>query len=111
MRYGFQEGEIKTGLAAGGRIRNVFITASADPAGALYRIYFRTSWERHFLPLRSWADRSDRVYRDLDRAVIRIREFGYRGYIIFYEADDPRLARYRGLAARERNELVKPLSG
>ena len=107
MRVGLQEGEIKTGLAAGGRIRNVFITAETDAGGPLYRVYIRSSWSRHFLPLRSWADRSDRVYRDLDRAILRIRDFGYRGYIIFYEADDPRLARYRALVDRERDKPLK----
>lgn len=108
MRVGLEDGDIKAGLAAGGRIRNVFVTSEVDGGLPLYRVYLRSSWSRHFLPLRTWADRSDRTYRDLDRAVRHVREnCSYEGYIVLYSATDPRLARYRALAAARSNKKRK----
>ena len=105
LRVGLQDNDIKAGLAAGGRIRNVFITAEVDGGAPLYRIYLRSNWSRHFLPLRTWADRSDRTYRDLDRAVAYVREeCAFNDYIVLYSATDPRLARYRALAAARSNK-------
>ena len=109
MRAGLQEIEIKSGLAAGGRIRNVFITAETVDGRALYRLYLRSSWSRHFLPLRSWADRSDRTYRELDRLITLVRDdFGFQDYIILYRADDPKLSRYRTVSAKRSNFPLKP---
>lgn len=102
MRVGLEECEIRSFLADRGSITKVFVTAEPAAGGPLYRIYIWSSWSRHFRPLRSWGDRSDRVYRDLGRAVVRMRDLGYRGAVTFYEADDPVLSRYHGLVASER---------
>jgi len=103
LRFGLTEVEIKAGLAAGGRLRRVYITAEIDDGKPLYRVYLRSTWSRSFLPMRSWLDRADRTYRDLDRAVLQVREFGYRGFITLCEADDPRLARHRAFVDQSRS--------
>ncbi len=104
---GLVEGEIKQGLAEGGRLRNVLVVCSAD-ANAETRehlAYIRPSWRREFLPLRTWGDKSDRTYKDVDRLLTLLRdEFGYKGVIPFYWADDPDLPKYRALATSARED-------
>ena len=61
--------------------------------------YLWTSWRRGFRPLRTWDDKYDRTYRDLDRLLTLVRiDFGYRGPIALYMEGDRELARYRALA-------------
>lgn len=99
MSKGLPEGEIKQGIAEGGRVRNVVVVCTADEDGREFLAYIRPSWRRHFLPLRTWGDKSDRTYRDADRLLALLRDdFGYQGAIPFYVADDPDLPRYRALA-------------
>jgi hypothetical protein len=97
---GLSEGEIRQGLAEGGRLRNVLIVCKIGPTQKEHLAYIRPSWRRDFLPLRTWGDKGNRTYRDADRLLALLRDdFGYRGVIPFYVADDPDLPRYRALAA------------
>ncbi len=65
--------------------------------------YVRPSWRRAFLPLRTWGDKEDRSYKDLDRLLVLLRkDFGYRGFIGLYMDGDPDLARYRGFQKTNR---------
>jgi len=101
------EGEIKQGLAEGGRLRNVLVVCSTDTNAETreHLAYTRPSWRREFLPLRTWGDKSDRTYKDVDRLLTLLRdEFGYKGVIPFYWADDPDLPKYRALATSARED-------
>jgi hypothetical protein len=99
LAKGLSEGEIRQKLSEGGRLRNVFVVCK--PGGPLEHLAFiRPSWRRDFLPLRTWGDKANRYYRDVDRLLQLIREdFGYQGVIPFYVSDDPELPRYRVLVA------------
>ncbi|HYD70753.1 hypothetical protein [Azospirillum sp.] len=99
MESGLQEGEIRQALAEGGRIRNVLVVSKCVGGFVEHLAYLRPSWRRDFLPLRTWNDRADRTYRDLDRLLTLLRvDFRYRGCIPVYIAGDPELARYKVLA-------------
>ena len=99
MATGLQEGEIKQALAEGGCIRNVLIVSKCVGREVEHLAYLRPSWRRDFLPLRTWQDRGDRTYRDLDRLLTLIRvDFRFRGCVPVYIAGDPELARYKALA-------------
>ncbi|PWC40947.1 hypothetical protein [Azospirillum sp. TSO35-2] len=99
MASGLQEGEIRQALLEGGHIRNVLIVSKGVGRAVEHLAYLRPSWRRDFLPLRTWNDRTDRTYRDLDRLLTLIRaDFGFRGCVPVYIAGDPDLARYKALA-------------
>jgi len=107
LAAGFQEGDIKAGLANGGRILNALVVCRTTDDGFEHVPYLRASWCRGFRPLRTWADRGDRTYRDLNRLVSLVREdFGYSGYIILFKAGDAGLARYAAIAPHDR--VVEP---
>jgi hypothetical protein len=97
LAKGLSEGEIRQKLSEGGRLRNVLVVSKLG--GSLEHLAFiRPSWRRDFLPLRTWGDKANRYYRDVDRLLQLIREdFGYQGVIPFYISDDPELPRYRVL--------------
>lgn len=100
MPKGLSEGEIRQGIAEGGRLRNVVVVCTVCNDAREHLAYIRPSWRRDFLPMRTWGDKSDRTYRDADRLLALLRDdFGYHGVIPFYESDDPDLPRYRALAA------------
>ena len=104
---GFQEGDIASGLAAGGRILGIFVVERALSGGPGYIAYLRASWKRGFHGLRTYRDRSDRVYRDLDRLVRLIRdEFGYSGPITLLVAGAPELRRFRALLPEDGRDSV-----
>jgi len=96
LTRGIQEGEIRQELKAGGHLRNVLIISKG---ASEHLVYIRPSWRREFLPLRTWGDKDDRTYKDLDRLLALIRkDFGYYGFIALYMDGDPNLARYRALS-------------
>jgi hypothetical protein len=99
---GLQEGEIKQELQSGGHLRNVLIITKTIEGTVEHLAYVRPSWRREFLPLRTWGDKEDRTYKDLDRLLTLLRDdFGYRGFIGLYLDGDPELARYRALSDSE----------
>ena len=96
MSTGLQEGEIKQAIEEGGYIRNVLVVSKIVGKHTEHLAYIRPSWRRDFLPLRTWQDRGDRTYRDLDRLLTLIRvDFGYSGVVPLYVAGDSDLARYK----------------
>jgi hypothetical protein len=96
---GVPEGEIKQELQTGGYLRNVLIITKLINGVTEHLAYVRPSWRREFLPLRTWGDKGDRTYKDLDRLLLLLRDdFGYRGFIGLYLEGDPELARYRVIA-------------
>lgn len=102
MAKGLQEGAIKQELQSGGHLRNVLIITKTIEGATEHLAYVRPSWRREFLPLRTWGDKVDRTYKDLDRLLMLLREdFGYRGFIGLYMDGDPDLARYRALSEIE----------
>ena len=102
LAKGLQEGEIRQELQNGGHLRNVLIITKTVGEGAEHLAYVRPSWRREFLPLRTWGDKEDRTYRDLDRLLTLLRDdFGYYGFIGLYMDGDPDLARYRALSDSE----------
>ena len=104
---GFEEGDIASGLAAGGRILGIFVVERALSGGPGYIAYLRASWKRGFHGLRTYRNRSDRVYRDLDRLVRLIRdEFGYSGPITLLVAGAPELRRFRALLPEDGRDSV-----
>ena len=102
MAGGLQEGEIRRELRSGGHLRNVLIITKTIEGAAEHLAYVRPSWRRDFLPLRTWGDKEDRTYKDLDRLLALLRDdFGYRDFIGLYMDGDPDLARYRALSETE----------
>lgn len=102
MPRGLQEGEIRQELHSGGYLRNVLIITKLIEGVTEHLAYVRPSWRREFLPLRTWAGKGDRTYKDLDRLLALLRdEFGYRGFIGLYMEGDPDLARYRVLSVAQ----------
>ena len=102
MASGLQEGEIRQELQSGGHLRNVLIITKTNGDTAEHLAYVRPSWRRGFLPLRTWGDKEDRTYKDLDRLLTLLRDdFGYYGFIGLYMDGDPDLARYRALSGSE----------
>lgn len=99
MSTGLQEGEIKQAIQEGGHVRNVFVVSKCVGKHTEHLAYIRPSWRRDFLPLKTWQDKGDRTYRDLDRLLILIRvDFKYRGVVPVYIVGDPELARYKSAA-------------
>jgi hypothetical protein len=99
LARGLQEGEIRQELRSGGHLRNVLIVTKTIEGAAEHLAYVRPSWRREFLPLRTWGDKEDRTYKDLDRLLVLLRDdFGYLGFIGLYMDGDPDLARYRALS-------------
>jgi hypothetical protein len=102
LASGLQEGEIKEELQSGGHLRNVLIITKTIEGTAEHLAYVRPSWRREFLPLRTWGDKEDRTYKDLDRLLQLLRDdFGYLGFIGLYMDGDPDLTRYRVLSQNE----------
>jgi hypothetical protein len=98
LAAGWEEGDVRSGLAEGGRIVGMFVVERALPGGPGYIAYLRTSWKRGFHAFQTYRGKSDRVYRDLDRLVRLIRvEFEYDGPIILSRAGAPELQRLRAL--------------
>jgi len=96
---GLQEGEIKQAIEEGGHVRNVLVVTKCVGSHAEYLAYIRPSWRRDFLPLRTWQDKGDRTYRDLDRLLTLIRvDFRFRGVVPVYIVGDPELTRYKSAA-------------
>jgi hypothetical protein len=94
----WQEADIKAGIRAGGSVVGVFIIARTDERGPGFIAYIRAGWARGFKPLRTFRDRSDRVYRSLDKLVSLLRdEFHYSGEISLFVAGDQGLRRFRAL--------------
>ena len=82
--------------------RLLMVGDGPDRGTAEHLAYVRPSWRREFLPLRTWGDKEDRTYKDLDRLLVLLRDdFGYRGFIGLYMDADPDLARYRALSETE----------
>ena len=108
MATGVLERDIRAGLLGGGYIRNVLVVRRVVPLPIEHIAYLRVSWHRGFLPMRTWLGESDRTYRDLNRLItLIVDDFGYSGPIVLYSAGDPNLARYRAMAAGDRN--IDPL--
>jgi hypothetical protein len=102
LARGLQEGEIRQELQNGGHLRNVLIISKTNGDAAEHLAYVRPSWRREFLPLRTWGDKEDRSYKDLDRLLTLLRDdFGYHGFIGLYMDGDPDLARYRAVSDGE----------
>jgi hypothetical protein len=105
LASGLQEGEIKQELQSGGHLRNVLIITKTIEGTAEHLAYVRPSWRRQFLPLRTWGDKEDRTYKDLDRLLLLLRDdFGYLGFIGLYMDGDPDLTRYRVLSEGEQDD-------
>ena len=103
MARGLQEGEIKQAVRGGGYLRDVLIVCKGDGSDHEYLAYFRPSWRRELMPLRTWQDRSDRMYRNINRLLVLIRDdFAFDGVVPVYMAGDPELARYKALAKEDR---------
>lgn len=103
----FQEGDIKAGVRDGGHVRSVFIIARPAERGSGYIPYIRVDWTRGFRPLRTFRDKGDRVYRDLNRLVGLLRvEFAYLGEISLFISGDPELRRFRTLLPTDRDALA-----
>ena len=110
MAIGVQEGDIRQHLAQGGYLRSVLVVSKNVAGGVEHLAYIWASWRRGFRPLRTWDDKFDRTYRDLDRLLTLVRgDFGYRGPIALYLEGDRELARYRALA--EAPEAPEPTPG
>lgn len=102
----WQEADIKGGVQKGGSVLGVFIICRKDDRGSGFIPYIRASWARGFRPLRTYRDRSDRVFRSLDKLVGLIREeFRYSGEISLFVAGDAGLQRYRTLLPTDRGAL------
>ena len=86
----------------------VFIVARKDGRRQGFVAYIRAGWARGFLPLRTFRDRSDRVYRSLDKLVSLIRdEFRYTGEISLFAAGDEGLRRFRALLPTDQASLLE----
>jgi hypothetical protein len=97
-----QEGDIQAGLKSGGHVHGSFIVERRATDGPVYVVYLRTSWKRGFHALRTYRDRSDRVYRDLGRLLRLIRdEFQFQGPVTIFVAGDPELQRFRALLPQD----------
>ena len=64
---GLTEAEIREGLNRGGRIIGFTIVEQGDGTERTYLAYVNASWSRGYRVLRTFRNRSDRRYRDLDR--------------------------------------------
>ena len=83
-------------------MRKVLVVSKDMAGGVEHLAYLWTSWRRGFRPLRTWDDKYDRTYRDLDRLLTLVRiDFRYRGPIALYMEGDRELARYRALVENE----------
>ena len=102
----WQEADIKGGVQKGGSVLGVFIICRKDERGSGFIPYIRANWARGFRPLRTYRDRSDRVFRSLDKLVALVRdEFRYSGEISLFVAGDAGLQRYRTLLPTDRSAL------
>ncbi len=103
----WQEGDIKAGVQNGGGLVGVFVVCRENGRGRGFIPYIRTDWARGFRPLRTYRDRSDRVFRSLDKLVALVRdEFGYRGEISLFMAGDAALQRFRTLLPPDRDGVA-----
>lgn len=108
-RLGIQEGEIRSRIAAGDWLRQVFIVSVTVKGQMEHLAFVRPSWHRHFLPICTWEMRAERPYRDIDRLLRLLREeFRYRGAIPVYLESDPRLAVYRAWQGRQAESRSTP---
>ena len=100
---GLQEAEIRDGLANGGHIRGLFVVErpGSEDERSDYVVYVRPSWARGYRILRTWRDRSDRVFRDFNRLLQTIRALGHEASVTVYRVGSPELAKFRGVLARD----------
>lgn len=123
MLGGFEEADIKAGLRDGGAILQVFIvirppprpkSGEAGPTDVEYVAYFRCSWRRGYHVLKTYKQRTDKVYigRGLTRLVWLIQEeFGYLDPLVLYRAGSSSLQRYADLQPVDRGKHVEEDSG
>ena len=105
---GIQECEIQEGLREGGRVTGFFVVDRSNGGAPEFVGYLRGTWKREFHILRTFRDKSDRVYRDLSRLVHLARfEFGYTAPISVYAAGAPELRRLAGVCERDRAPLAE----
>jgi hypothetical protein len=97
-----QERDIRAALRDGGNIRGAFLVARRESYGFEFLAYLRPSWNKHYLPLRTFGEKSDRTYRDVGRLLQLICEdFGYVGPISIYKARSPELGRFKGVLSQD----------
>jgi hypothetical protein len=103
---GFKEGDIASGLAAGGRILGIFVVERALSGGPKY-ILPASKLEARVSRSQDVSHRSDRVYRDFDRLVLLIRdEFGYSGPITLPCCGRTRIATVPGALPEDGRDSV-----
>ncbi len=73
------------------------------PAGERpdFVVYMCPSWTRGYRILRTWRDKGDRTFRDFDRLLRTVRDFGHVGPVTVYSFDCPDLVKFRGVLVRD----------
>ena len=95
---GITEGEVHAALRAGGHIAGVVLVGRTAQGQTTYVGYLRGSWSPVFQIHRSFKDKRDRTYRNLERLVHLLRvEFGFDGPIQLLSSGSPELARFPGI--------------
>lgn len=110
MVEGLFQDEVLKLLAEGGRIRNVLVITKQIDDHVEHLACLRVTGHAAFLPLRTWGNKADKLYRDFDRLLALLREeFGFQGGVIIYREEDPDLARFRALACESTGSLLDQL--
>jgi hypothetical protein len=90
-------------LRRGGVVASVLVVERSNAEPRLYVAYLHVSWERGWRVLRTYRDKDDRTYRDLNRLIQYVRdELGYEGSLTLLRPDSAELGRFPVVAARER---------
>ena len=106
---GLEEHDVRAVLGEDGSILGLFVVEYPTLRGSKYVAYIRTSWRRGFLVPRTYRNRSDRMYRDLDRLVHLIRsEFGYYGPITTHVEGAPELRRFQAFIRSDGANFAVP---
>jgi hypothetical protein len=101
---GIEGGEtLQQRLRRGGVVAGALVVERGAAGMREYVAYLHVSWERGWRVLRTYRDKEDRTYRDLDRLLQHVRDdLGYEGSISLLRSESPELGRFPVVASRER---------
>jgi hypothetical protein len=91
------EGELRAKLRAGERITGVIVVARTVDDAIEYTPFLLLSWRRGYFRIVRWRG-GDRRYREFDRLLKLLRDFGWTESVPVFDADDPKLRRVRAVA-------------
>ena len=91
------EGELRAKLRTGERITGAIVVTREVDDALEYTPFLLLSWRRGYFRIVRWRG-GERRYREFDRLLKLLRDFGWTESVPVFDAADPKLRRVRAIA-------------